>query len=675
MLDIPSVLTRTRTLLGRAITGSASPPRSSELPRPLNRSTAAGAVAVACLAWSHELVLARLTFDRQDLLDVGVSALGWLLVMGTWWVAHTAVPKSRRDYYSGVVLCLPLGAVLGRLAAAPAFGRDADLGMTIQIGCLLLALVVGLALGRMGRSAPPSWLVTLGFVVAAAVGAGLRSGGEALSQGDGAMFVGVATSLPPADVVFMVLAGWLCALAVASQRWGPLAVLLGTVALAVTPRPPPVPEWSVAGDAPSAPDIVLLSVDTLRADRGSGFMASADALAADGVTFSAAWSPAPWTLPSMATLHTGVGPELHGAYRGPTGSFAPIRSDIPTLAEALSASGYDTAAVLAPNAFVGSGFGFDRGFAHFEHAMEGAGYALPLSVRDVLARPMIPDALTSLGLLGRRSYAPAGQLAERAAAVSAARRSRPLFLWVHFLDCHFPYRGAPGAPVSWSTAMALSGGDPEPVQGWLPTDEVIAAYDHEVHGVDAAITELLAALGPAPRQGRIVVLTSDHGEEFEDHGGFWHGHALWEELVHVPLIIQGLPGTRAGQVVTTPVGLADVTATLARAAGVPWSTGGRDLARPVPPRVMRTWNLLYGPPMSQAVRDGNLKIIGVEGRPPMAFDLATDPGERSDVSATVASRIERLLLPLDVVEQEAREMSASERQMLEVLGYAEEQPE
>ena len=629
------------------------------------------ALVALCLTWSFELVLARLTFDQQDPLDVLVLALGWCVVGGFWWLAWTLVPQARRAYYSALLLCLPIGMVLGRLASTPAFERDPDLGTAVHLGTLLIALVTGLVLGRQGRGAPPAPLVFGGFVTAAVVGAVLRSGGEALSQGDGAVFVGVATTLPPADVIAMVGGAWVCALAVSGQRWGPLAILLGTSALVLAPRRPPAPSWTAEGDVPRAPDIVVVSIDTLRADRGPGFMASADALATEGVTFSAAWSPAPWTLPSMATLMTGVGPEVHGAYRGSSGAFAPIRSDVPTLAERLAERGYDTAAVLAPNAFVGSGFGFARGFAHFEHAMEGAGFALPLSSRDVLARPLIPDALTALGLLGRRSYAPASQLVRRAAAVASARRERPLFLWVHFLDCHFPYRNAPGGPASFETAMALSGGDPEPVQGWLPTPEVVAAYDHEVRGIDEALEELFASLGPPPERGRIIVLTSDHGEEFEEHDGYWHGHALWEEVVHVPLVVQGLdlpPGT----VVDTPVGLDDVTATLAAAAGAERSGRGRDLGRRLSPRAVRSWNLLYGPPMGQTVREGDLKVIAIPGQPAQVYDLGADPGEVTDVAAQHPAAVDRLIEPLEAVEQEDRELSPAERRMLDVLGYVED---
>jgi arylsulfatase A-like enzyme len=275
-----------------------------------------------------------------------------------------------------------------------------------------------------------------------------------------------------------------------------------------------------------------------------------------------------------------------------------------------------------------------------------------------------------MGLLGRRSYAPAGRLRTRAAAIASQRRGRPLLLWVHYLDCHIPYRNAPSAPVPWRAAVALSSGDEsdfEHAQG-AQLQHMRDVYAHEVRGIDRAITGLLDDLGPPPARGRIVALVSDHGEELGEHGRVGHGHALWEEVVRVPMVVQGLGGP---SVVNTPVGLDDLTATLALAAGLDWQGVGRDLRKPLAPRVMRSWNLLYGPAMSQTLRQGARKVVSLPGQVPTAYDLAADPNEAMDRAAEWVDWIGDFVQPIQAVQQADKELTTAERQLLEVLGYLE----
>jgi arylsulfatase A-like enzyme len=172
------------------------------------------------------------------------------------------------------------------------------------------------------------------------------------------------------------------------------------------------------------------------------------------------------------------------------------------------------------------------------------------------------------------------------------------------------------------------------------------------------------------------VLTSDHGEEFFEHGGFEHGHAVYQEVVAIPLVIAGLPGSRsAGSVEATPVGLLDLAPTLLAAAGAPEaSLPGQDLARRVGVRRYTSRNLLYGggPDDRYAVREGAWKAIAGPDRDPEFYDLETDPGETRDLGQRhreIAAALVENVPPSVTVRQPAAALSEPEELALRALGY------
>jgi arylsulfatase A-like enzyme len=435
--------------------------------------------------------------------------------------------------------------------------------------------------------------------------------------------------------------------------------------------------------AGSGPDIVLLSVDTLRADVGRE-MESYRRIAARGAAFTAAQSPAPWTLPSMATLLFGVEMEKHGARRRPDGRFGVIDPGLEGVAARLSAAGYDTAAVVSPNPFVGEHFGFSRGFDLFTHAGRELRFALPRVTDDWGygdAQPVFAALAMRLSLLGRPLGWDADVLTRRALEIVARPRERPLFLWVHFLDAHLPYRHLATAGLTPEVRRRLEGLSghqallADPFRGSEAGRDALArAYRHEVAQVDAALLRLLEGLGPEPARGRIVVLGSDHGEEFLDHAGLEHGHTLHQELLAIPLAVSGLPGQRPGTHIGTPVGLADLAATLVRrgganAEGLP----GRDLALGLDARPVVSGNLLYGEPDAQvAVRESQWKLIrNAEGS--VLYDLERDPEERKDIAGAQPEHLARLRafarVPVKLASP-APELSREDASALRALGYA-----
>ena len=293
-----------------------------------------------------------------------------------------------------------------------------------------------------------------------------------------------------------------------------------------------------AGCAGSRPErVVLVTIDTLRADHLSCYGARApqtphlDALARSGVRFATAIAPTPLTLPSHASLLTGLDPHHHGVRNN--GTFA-LESAIPTIATRMREQGFATAAFLGA-VVLDRQYGLARGFDVYDDAM---------SVRRHLG---------DTGLAERR--------ADR--VVDAVLDWLPLapdrfLLWVHLYDPHADY----DPPLPFKKTWAA------------------APYAGEVAFADAQLGRLLDAVDARWPDGRtLVVVTSDHGESLGEHGEPSHAYTLYDATQRVPLLMRG-PGFPAGQVVETPVRLVDVAPTiLARLSSAPFAEAdGTDLS-------------------------------------------------------------------------------------------------
>jgi arylsulfatase A-like enzyme len=321
--------------------------------------------------------------------------------------------------------------------------------------------------------------------------------------------------------------------------------------------------------APSAPNVLLIVVDTLRSDHLSSYGYSRqtspaiDALAAQGVLFENAFSTASYTLPSHASILTGRFPTDHGVkwnldYRRP-------KNPVPTLPLVLQSQGYRTAAFSANTIFFTREHGFGRGFLHFEDFFH--------SVSDMAWR-------TAYGAIARRyARGPLGlqDIPARKLAVDVTRAAegwmsqdpeRPFFVTMNFMDVHGPYLPPqpyrnqfsstpdPGGLVNFTTKIPTT----------LTPAEVqseIDAYDGGIAYVDAEVSRLMAWMSARPSsRDLLVILTSDHGEEFGEHGGFDHGRHLYREVIQVPLIVWGPGRVAEGMRVSRPVTNAAIPATL-----------------------------------------------------------------------------------------------------------------
>ncbi|MBV8202854.1 MAG: sulfatase [Acidobacteria bacterium] len=428
--------------------------------------------------------------------------------------------------------------------------------------------------------------------------------------------------------------------------WGPVALTgagAGTKATAG------------AGRRERPPNIVVILVDTLRRDRLTPYGYRRETspeigrrLAAAGTVVEDAYSQAPWTLPSVVALMTGRYPgELLGSDLSAYG----IPAGITPIAERLARAGYETAGFLAnPTMHVGAGF--ERGFDTF--------YAPPADV-EWLRRHA--DDLNRHALPWLAAY---------------QDQARPFFLYLHYIDPHDPYEN----PETAGNHSPFEGEYRGPVAGdWVngiytgkltlpdpPRDlaHLSALYDSEVHYVDRAIGQVLAALRPEVLAHTLVALTADHGEELLDHGGWKHGQTLYEEQVHVPLIVRWDGHVPAGKRLSGTVRLLDMAPTLAAAAGAPPDPGweGLDLL----PALTGAARLAERPAFSEGLSGGPLRAAAVLGRwklmvfnraEPFApadglqdhlwrqdlarlarlelYDLARDPGERHNLAADAAA--------------------------------------
>ena len=274
-----------------------------------------------------------------------------------------------------------------------------------------------------------------------------------------------------------------------------------------------------------APDIVFITVDTTRADR-MGFLGNThgltpnlDLLARQGVVFERAYSQAPLTPVSHATIFTGTYPQFHTV----TDFGHPLPALLPYLPEILQKSGYHTAAfigsiILDPNASMGPGF--DRGFSSFDAGFH-AKHDRDESRYDTVERrggDVVAHAITWLD----------------------KNRQSPFFIWVHLYDPHAPY-------------------DPPP-----PYDKRFKdPYDGEIAYADASLGKLFTYLRQRGRyEHTLIVMMSDHGESLGAHGESMHGIFLYDETIHVPLLFK-LPGELlARRRVSARVRLVDVAPTL-----------------------------------------------------------------------------------------------------------------
>ncbi|MBW2535539.1 MAG: sulfatase, partial [Deltaproteobacteria bacterium] len=369
--------------------------------------------------------------------------------------------------------------------------------------------------------------------------------------------------------------------------------------------------------------VVVVLIDTLRADRLASYNPETrvrtdhlDRLAKEAVLFERCTTPENWTKPAIASLLSGLYPETHRT----KGDRDTLPASVVMASEHFRELGFATAGFVA-NGYVSGKFGFEEGWGTWtNYVREGKRNRAQFVVDDAVA------------WLGRR---PAG---------------KPFFLYVHTIDPHVPYippkdywREYDPAPYNGPVSPTQTAKLLEQVKtGKVKLNErdkirLEALYDGEITYHDDHLARLYEALDRAGLlDDTLLVVTSDHGEEFFEHGSVGHGHSLYEELLHVPLYVR-LPGAAAGQGIRVPheVSLTDVLPTACEVAGVECPDGveGRSLVPLLEGAVTDRWpsvgfsDFLVG---QRAARMGRYKLI-YRGLNPYLYDLETDPRETEDL--------------------------------------------
>ncbi len=395
------------------------------------------------------------------------------------------------------------------------------------------------------------------------------------------------------------------------------AVLLGAC------REAPKAESSAAGGAPARPSILLVTLDTTRADaigpEAAGIETPAfNALAARGRRFRQAYATVPETLPSHASMMTGLYPAGHGVHEN--ARYLP--EDHPVLAERLRQAGYRTAAFVS--AFtLARRFGLARGFDVYDDEM--------------------PE--------GRAERA-SRETTDRALAFLNQEAKQPLFLWVHYYDPHFPYT------------------PPEPFRSRYsrkPYLGEVAAMDEQLGRLVEAFEQQSRSKGPAA-----IVVAGDHGEGLGEHGEFQHGNLLYQGTMHVPLLLVG-PGIAAAGVDDTPVSTRRVFHTVLDWAGLEKTNSLRGpqeevvLAEAMKPFLAFGWQpqVMAVLGRQKAIFAGRLEVYDVVADPMEARDLAAE----GDVSRRLKTALRDYPVPSPAAPPPAASLGAEEVRKLASLGY------
>jgi arylsulfatase A-like enzyme len=443
-----------------------------------------------------------------------------------------------------------------------------------------------------------------------------------------------------------------------------------------------VPERPARELAP-AKNVVVLVIDTLRADKLRPFnpetrvkTPAIDRLASEGVVFELAQSPENWTKPAVASILTGLHPQTHQQKTGD----AALPSSAELLSEHLQAEGFATGSFIA-NGYVSDRFGFDQGWDDYSNYIREGGST---EAKDVF---------------------------EQAGNWIEAHRDRRFFAYIQTIDPHVPY-DPPGEYLRMYDPSDYSGqvkprmtGDllekakrrpPQVVFDASDKRRLKALHDGEITQHDhffGAFLERLSRLGLS--EDTLVVVTSDHGEEFDDHGSWGHGHSVYQELLHVPLMFRLPNRLPAGLKIGDAVSTLDVSATVTELLGVPAMAANEGQA---------LVGMMLGEPMSRpavafsdfqddrrVITSSRWKLILRGNLTSTMFDLAADPLERQELDASafpIGRRYSRTLLGQFLgasdrgdwlsaeqkggtqIEREDAEMDDTIRDQLRALGYA-----
>jgi len=651
-----------------------------------------------------------------------------------WLMGHSPALWPVSNLLAAAALCVyaATGAIIGgiSLALARAFGvagaeRTDEIARAASRAALALAfavhlwaesvgrraevVLVGLALGLAAAPVIALWGSRLAMRVSVAAGPWATSfallGFSWATLDAAAAGEGPRGTLAACAVAALALLGGVLSGALAARRLGAtdravrgswprtLSAVVVLLLLSILVQPGPsaqpsatatdapdlavldAPQTSWSGADTALPNIVLVTLDTVRADHlplygyARGLTPNLDAFATEATVYDYAYSPADMTLPAHASIFTGLYASWHGAHYV-TGSpivAAPIRSGLETLAERLRARGYATAAVVANAGFLGPTWGFGRGFDYYDARPP----RLPCSPLPAQFLRSFLDAPRCALHRCRRFLVPyrqAGEITHEASEIISRLEGtrRPFLLFANYMDAHRPY--FPPPPYN----ALFPGRDPEFTvadylrqEWWVNTgratlgqrerQHLLSQYDGGISYVDAELGRLLDTLARRGLLERsLVIITSDHGEGLGEHGLVDHGQSVYQELIHVPLLIR-VPGSGVARREVAPVSTLDLFPTILAAAGIapPSGIAGIPLEQSVEARDrvlfsesfthdgMISWSPRFRRIERAAISGGQKLIAGTDGGRAL-YDLDRDPDEQHDLASSDPEHLQAL---------------------------------
>ncbi|HLA98778.1 MAG TPA: sulfatase [Anaerolineales bacterium] len=431
------------------------------------------------------------------------------------------------------------------------------------------------------------------------------------------------------------------------------------------------------------PNVILLTIDTLRADRlgcygyNSTLTPNVDGLAASGIRFEQAITGGSWTQAAFPVLMTSSYAAMYG---GCLGRLAPER---PSPIETLAKHGYSTGG-FSTNLHLSRATGYDRGFHHYRELVPAESDPLLRRIKGgqrLLRNALIHSFLHPIGIRMRpaRLYTSAAEVTDSICSW-LEQVETPFFAWAHYMDLHWPYHleealNQPGEIAqAWQDLAIMYGRsnfDRDKSITTAQRSHFIRLYEKSLQYLDAQIGRLLNHLERLGYSANtLVIVVSDHGEEFLDHGrwGHWESN-LFDEIIKVPLIIR-MPDRSGGQIIRQQVRLLDLMPTILDICGCPipadlmgaslvphWVQSGTEYDGGLAISEMRRdpWHRI-------AVRTEVFKYIWDSKKPdrPDLYDLCTDPGEKQNVSERFPQEVSRFQ---SVVDAHLQRVAATEPEM------------
>lgn len=414
----------------------------------------------------------------------------------------------------------------------------------------------------------------------------------------------------------------------------------------------------LAAAAPGTPNVLVIVVDTLRADHVSFYGYSRpttpniDRIAREGVVFDNTISTAPWTMPSHASMVTGRYPHEHRAF-GEHG----LDDRLPTVAEAFRDRGFRTGGFSGNSLYFCRRAGFARGFLHFEDYFYSVGDVLLRTIWGRIVDHFIPTGIPALEEIPERQHAE--QVNESALRWIDRDRTHPFFVFLNYFDLHDPY--LPKQPYrSRFSKTPNPGGLIDTDYPTLRPDQLqseVDAYDGAVNYADEQIGKMFAELQKRGLdRNTIVVITGDHGEAFGEHDLVGHRNSLYRALIHVPLIYWEPGKIPTGVRIHRPVSGASLPSTVLQLVGAGdqrlfpmpslvglWSDPkvGKEWADPISEMERYQYTPKSYPVYSgwlKSVVDAKWQLVVSENKPPELYDWRNDPKESTDLAGTKAGQ-------------------------------------